>query len=172
MWASPSVCPLAVSENVHNYWNTWYILITFCIHMHVNILMGVVNTFMSTCMCNSRQFELLQILIKTSRFECMYCCLYDRVNVMLICSCICYIWVLVLCWFICMLASTGNTFRRNSCVLVDIVVSRRGVGGKPMFCKPGVAGSITGFSKFVGWDFKPLSRLLRCFKTRTIAGWA
>ena len=28
--------------------------------------------------------------------------------------------------------------------------SRRSVGDKPMFCKPGVAGSIPGFSKSVG----------------------
>ena len=41
-----------------------------------------------------------------------------------------------------------------------------------MSCKPGVAGSIPGFSQSVGWDFKPLPRLLRRFKTRTTAGWA
>ena len=28
--------------------------------------------------------------------------------------------------------------------------SRRGVGDKPMSCKPGVAGSISGFSQSVG----------------------
>ena len=50
--------------------------------------------------------------------------------------------------------------------------SRRGVGDKPMSCKPGVAGSIPGFSQSVGWDFKPLPRLLRRYKTRTTAGWA
>ena len=31
------VRPLAVSENVHNPWTQGYILIKFCIHMHVNI---------------------------------------------------------------------------------------------------------------------------------------
>ena len=33
----PSVCPLAVSENVHNSKTTWYILIEFFIHLHNNI---------------------------------------------------------------------------------------------------------------------------------------
>ena len=28
----------SVSENAHNFWTTWYILIKFCIHMHVNIV--------------------------------------------------------------------------------------------------------------------------------------
>ena len=46
----------------------------------------------------------------------------------------------------------------------------RGVGDKPMSCKPGVAGSIAGFSQSVGLDFKPLHRLLSRFKTRTTAG--
>ena len=32
-----SVRPWSVSENVHNSWTTWYIFITFCIHMDVNI---------------------------------------------------------------------------------------------------------------------------------------
>ena len=36
-YVSPHVWPLAVSENVHNSWTTRYILIKFCIHMHVNI---------------------------------------------------------------------------------------------------------------------------------------
>ena len=53
-----------------------------------------------------------------------------------------------------------------------IQCSHRGVGDKPMSCKPGVAGSIPGFSQSVGWDFKPLPRLLRRFKIRTTAGWA
>ena len=46
------------------------------------------------------------------------------------------------------------------------------VGDKPMSCKPGVAGSIPGFSQSVGWDLKPLPRLLRRFKTRTTTSWA
>ena len=33
----PSVRPWSVSENAHNSWTTWYILITFFIHMDVNI---------------------------------------------------------------------------------------------------------------------------------------
>ena len=37
-YVSPSVCLLAVSENVYNSWNTWYISIIFCIHMHANIV--------------------------------------------------------------------------------------------------------------------------------------
>ena len=56
--------------------------------------------------------------------------------------------------------------------IVFLSTSRRGVGDKSMSCKPGVAGSILGFSQSVGWDFKPWPRLLSRFKIRTTANWA
>ena len=34
-----SVRPLPISENAHDSWTTWHILITFCIQIHVNIIL-------------------------------------------------------------------------------------------------------------------------------------
>ena len=49
-----SVCPLAVNENAHDYWITWYILITFSKRMHcVNIVCPrpCVTSFLWTRLC-------------------------------------------------------------------------------------------------------------------------
>ena len=70
------------------------------------------------------------------------------------------------------IASTYTNVLKGITVIEHTNFRRRGVGDKPMYCKPGVAGSIPGFSQSVGWDFKPLPRLLRRFKTKTTAGWA
>ena len=43
-----------------------------------------------------------------------------------------------------------NNCHNIKCSHQSIVLSRRGVGDKPMSCKPGVAGSIPGFSQSVG----------------------
>ena len=56
------------------------------------------------------------------------------------------------------------------CYYNTYLPTARGVGDKPMSCKPGIPGSMLGFSQYVGYDFKAGPRLLRRFKIRTTVG--